>query len=201
MVQVSEASISARTTPCNPRDDANVGRTVQNSNLQGCTQVTQGEGFLPLHTAQAFADQDGGSQLEPPVSLPTKSKILEMNSTDEARDPREVPKKNTRNRMTYKERQSFMEQCVTRYRDRRSTKLIAYELGARESEVKQVLFGFMQKHPDQIAEPKVLLATPNTRMKDICGKNNGTGFYEVECQEDGSMVCKPLACSSPTSSK
>ena len=201
MTQDIQRNMPMEISPRNSRCDTNIEGMVQTPNLLGCNTRCFQDEVLPQDRAQDSVKQNQAGPLNAPASLATQFNSQDVKSMDEAVDPMVGRKNYTRNRMTHKERRIFMEQCVARYRERRTTKLIAYELGARESEVKQALFDFTQKHPDMIAEPKVFLATPNTRMKDIGGKDTGTCCYEVEWQEDGSLICKPLVCPSPSSSK
>lgn len=103
----------------------------------------------------------------------------------------ETPKKFMRKRHTRDERQLISQQCFDRYQQGWSSKLIAHDLGIRESFVKESLYEFLHEDKNKIIKTNVFLASANTRMKDI-DVQNVAEFYVVEVTEDGTRICRPL---------
>lgn len=146
-------------------------------------QKAKDEKTLQSHSAvgKYMSTSDGDPIAEPsPLSSITSKNLASL-------------KKNTRHRLTEAEKQIFTKQCVERYQQGRSTKLIAYDLNVREDEVKRVLWDYVQTSQHPVVHPKIFLGTPTTRLKDIGENNNASNFYEVHIQLDGTLVCKPLS--------
>lgn len=194
MSQEIQKNMTLDSTLGNSSTNVDLAREIQQSISHNSTQVCQHNVDHQPHTEQITVGQDMVAQSAPKFT--TQSNIQKRKFISDVPYSTGITKKNSRNRMTSIQRQNFIEQCVDRYLNGWSAKLIAYDLDVREADVKHVLFDFVQKHQDKIIQAKIFLATPNTRIKDISGKNSSFIFYEVMIHPDGTMVCKPIRQSS-----